>query len=175
MTCRAHVCVCCTSTSLPLPHYLGRCTETGLVCHGLGGRSAAWSGRSGNKRAVRIIPTYLANDCLIAIAVEMRDTNALRADGPDNWSILCYGREGGYDYEGTRSVVQNGRFTFRRDDTRAVAMFGCLQVDRHYLSCPLIRYLFTCFEPILRCGGGRAAGMEVCCGVVWCSPQIIKF
>lgn len=105
----------------------------------------------------------------------MRDTNALRADGPDNWSILCYGREGGYDYEGTRSVVQNGRFTFRRDDTRAVAMFGCLQVDRHYLSCPLIRYLFTCFEPILRCGGGRAAGMEVCCGVVWCSPQIIKF
>lgn len=122
------------------------------------------------KRAVRIIPTYLANDCLIAIAVEMRDTNALRADGPDNWSILCYGREGGYDYEGTRSVVQNGRFTFRRDDTRAVAMFGCLQADRHYLSCALIRYLFTCFEPILRCGGGRAAF-----GVVWCSPQIIKF
>lgn len=98
------------------------------------------------KELFELIPTYLlANDCLIAIAVEMRDTNALRADGPDNWSILCCGREGGYDYERTRSVVQNGRFTFRRDDTRAVAMFGCLQVDRHYLSCALIRYLFTCF------------------------------
>lgn len=108
----------------------------------------------------------------------MRDTNALRADGPDNWSILCYGREGGYDYEGTRSVVQNGRFTFRRDDTRAVAMFGCLQVDRHYLSCAVRSsdiFLHASFEPILRCGGGRAAGMEVWFGVVWCSPQIIKF
>lgn len=88
----------------------------------------------------------------------MRDTNALRADGPDNWSILCYGREGGYDYEGTRSVVQNGRFTFRRDDTRAVAMFGCLQVDRHYLSCAhqiSFHMLRAHFAMRRRAGGGH--------------------
>ncbi|EMF15256.1 uncharacterized protein SEPMUDRAFT_154123 [Sphaerulina musiva SO2202] len=141
-----HTCAC----AVPLPHYLYLTTLVAAlkqVWFAMG-----WAGA--------VLLGQVANDCLIAIAVEMRDTNALRADGPDNWSILCYGREGGYDYEGTRSVVQNGRFTFRRDDTRAVAMFGCLQVDRHYLSCPLIRYLFTCFEPILRCGGGRAAGME---------------
>lgn len=114
----------------------------------MGRAGAVLLGQAGKviKELFELIPTYLlANGCLIAIAVEMRDTNALRADGPDNWSILCYGREGGYDYERTRSVVQNGRFTFRRDDTRAVSMFGCLQVDRHYLSCALIRYLFTCF------------------------------
>lgn len=97
----------------------------------------------------------------------MRDTNALRADGPDNWSILCYGREGGYDYEGTRSVVQNGRFTFRRDDTRAVAMFGCLQVDRHYLSCAhQISFHMLRLSPFCdAAAGGRRAWR---CGLVWC-------
>lgn len=96
------------------------------------------------KELFELIPTYLlANGCLIAIAVEMRDTNALRADGPDNWSILCCGREG--------TTTKERDLSCKTDDSHldetTPEPWPCLAVCKWTgITYPaLIRYLFTCF------------------------------
>lgn len=122
-----------------------------------------------------MIPTYLANDCLIAIAVEMRDTNALRADGPDNWSILCCGREGTTTKERDLSCKTDDSHLDETTPEPWPCLAVCKWTGITYPALSSDIFSHASFEPILRCGGGRAAGMEVWFGVVWCSPQIIKF